>query len=59
MIVWLIETRHNDYTDIVITASHKRVDEEIDTAEERAVDVIATPYVVEDLDEKSLDIKLN
>lgn len=59
MIVWLIETRHKDYSEFVVTASHERVDEEIDTAEERAVDVIATPYVVEDLDEKSLDIKLN
>lgn len=49
MTVWLIETRHKDYyTRFNVTASHERVERELSTAEEREVDVIVTPYEVED-----------
>lgn len=48
----MIETRHQDYTEFVITASHERTERELATAEERDVDVIVTPYIVEDLEEK-------
>lgn len=52
MIVYMIETRHKDYTEFVITASHERTERELATAEERDVGVIVTPYKVEDLKEK-------
>ena len=56
MFVWLIEARHKDYSEFVITASHERVERELATAEERNVDVIATSYKVEDLEEKGLTL---
>lgn len=49
MTVWLIETRYKDYTLFNVTASHDRAERELSTAEERGVDVIVTPYEVEDL----------
>ena len=55
MFVWLIETKHKDYSEFVITASHERVERELATAEERKVDVIATSYKVEDLEENKLE----
>lgn len=51
MIVYQIETRDKDYKSIIITASYERTRKELDTAEERNVAVIVTPYTVEDLDE--------
>lgn len=51
MTVWLVETRHKEYTTSYITASHDRAEKDLSTAEEREVDVIVTPYKVEDLDE--------
>lgn len=55
MDVWVIETRHKDYNEFHITASYERAMKELSTAEDRDVGVIVTPYVVEDLDEKSLN----
>lgn len=52
MTVYLIETRYKDYNESVITASHTRALTEFNTAEEREVDVIVTPYEVEDLEEE-------
>lgn len=49
MTVFMIETRHKDFNEIVITASYERAQNELNTAEERGVDVIITPYEVEDL----------
>lgn len=49
MTVWLVETRHKNYTAFYVTASHDRADRDLSTAEEREVDVIVTPYEVEDL----------
>ena len=49
MTVWLVETRHKDYTTSYVTASHDRAERDLSTAEERNVDVIVTPYEVEDL----------
>lgn len=54
MFVWLIEIRHKGYSEFVVTASHERVERELTTAEERNVDVIATSYKVEDLEENGL-----
>ena len=51
MTVFMIETRYEDCNEIVITASYERTRKALDTAEERNVDVIVTPYTVEDLDE--------
>ena len=51
MVVYQIETRYKDYKSITITASYERTRKELGTAEERNVDVIVTPYTVEDLDE--------
>ena len=51
MTVWLVETRHKEYTTSYITSSHDRAERDLSTAEERGVDVIVTPYKVEDLDE--------
>ena len=51
MIVYQIETRDKDYKSIIITASYERTRKALDTAEERNVDVIVTPYTVEDFDE--------
>ena len=56
MFVWLIETRHKDYSEFVVTASRERVERELATAEQRNVDVIATSYKVEDLEEKGLTL---
>ena len=50
MTVYLIETRHKGYTVFNVTASHERVERDLSTAEEREVDVIITPYEVEDFD---------
>lgn len=51
MTVFMIETRYEDCNEIVITASYARAQNELNTAESRGVDVIITPYEVEDLDE--------
>lgn len=51
MIVWLVETRHKDYSTSYVTVSHDRAERDLSTAEERNVDVIVTPYKVEDLKE--------
>lgn len=51
MVVYQIETRDKNYKSIIITASYERTRKALDTAEERNVDVIVTPYTVEDLDE--------
>ena len=51
MTIWLVETRYKEYTTSYITASHDRAERDLSTAEEREVDVIVTPYKVEDLDE--------
>lgn len=56
MIVWMIETMHKDYKEIVITASQERADKELDTAEERDVTVVVTPYKVEDLPELGIGV---
>lgn len=48
MTVYLIETRHKDYTEFHVTASYDRAQHELNTAEVRNVDVIVTPYKVED-----------
>ena len=48
MIVWLVETRHKNYTTSYVTASHDRAERDLITAEERDVGVIVTPYEVED-----------
>ena len=53
MTVWLVETRNKEYKTFYITASHNRAERDLSTAEERDVDVIVTPYEVEDLDENS------
>lgn len=50
MIVYQIETRDKDYKSIIITASYERTRKALDTAEERNVDVIVTPYTLEDFD---------
>ena len=50
MTVWLVETRHKDYTTFYITANHERAERELSSAEERNVGVIVTPYEVEDFD---------
>lgn len=49
MTVWLVETRHKGYSAFYVTASHDRAERDLSTAEERNVDVIVTPYEVEDL----------
>lgn len=49
MTVWLVEIRHKDYSAFYVTASHDRAEKDLSTAEERNVDVIVTPYEVEDL----------
>lgn len=49
MTVYQIETRDKDCNKIVITASYARAQNELNTAESRGVDVIITPYEVEDL----------
>ena len=49
MTVFMIETRYKDSTEIVITASYERTQNALNTAEARGVDVIITPYEVEDL----------
>ena len=54
MIVYQIETRDKDYKSIIITASYERTRKELDTAEERNVDVIVTPYTLEDFDEEEV-----
>ena len=51
MTVYQIETRYKDYKSIIITASYERTREALDTAEERNVDVIVTPYTLEDFDD--------
>ena len=52
MIVYQIETRYKDYKSIIITASYERTRKALDTAEERNVDVIVTPYTLEDFDDE-------
>lgn len=49
MLVYMIETRHKHFTEKVISASSERAQAELNTAEARGVDVIVTPYNVEDL----------
>ena len=51
MTVYMIETRDKDYKSIIITASYERTIKALDTAEERNVDVIVTPYTLEDFDD--------
>ena len=51
MTVFMIETRYEDCNEIVITASYARAQSELNTAESWGVDVIITPYEVEDLQE--------
>ena len=51
MVVYQIETRYKDCKSIIITASYERTRKELDTAEERNVDVIVTPYILEDFDD--------
>lgn len=51
MTVYQIETRDKDYKAIIITASYERARKALDTAEERNVDVIVTPYTLEDFEE--------
>lgn len=57
MIVYQIETRTKDYKAIIITASYERTRKELDTAEERNVDVIVTPYTLEDFDEENHEFR--
>ena len=52
MTVYQIETRDKDYKSITITASYERTRKALDTAEERNVDVIVTPYTLEDFDDE-------
>lgn len=52
MTVWLVETRNKYWNLFYVTASHDRAEKDLSTAEERNVDVIVTPYEVEDLEEK-------
>ena len=52
MTVYQIETRDKDCKSIIITASYERTRKALDTAEERNVDVIVTPYTLEDFDEE-------
>ena len=54
MTVYQIETRDKDYKSIIITASYERTRKALDTAEERNVDVIVTPYTLEDFDDQEL-----
>ena len=54
MTVYQIETRDKDYKSIIITASYERTRKALDTAEERNVDVIVTPYTLEDFDGQEL-----
>lgn len=49
MKVWLIETRYKDFKEYNITTSYDRAERELSTAEERNVEVIVTPFEVEDL----------
>lgn len=56
MIVWMIETIYKDHKEIVITASRERGNKELDTAEERDVTVVVTPYKVEDLPEIGIGV---
>ena len=51
MTVYQIETRDKNYKSIIITASYERTRKALDTAEERNVDVIVTPYMLEDFEE--------
>ena len=51
MTVYQIETRYKDYKSIIITASYERTRKALDTAEERNVGVIVTPYTLEDFEE--------
>ena len=51
MTVYQIETRDKDCKSITITASYERTRKALDTAEERNVDVIVTPYTLEDFEE--------
>ena len=54
MTVYQIETRDKDYKSIIITASYERTRKALDTAEERNVDVIVTPYTLEDFGEEEV-----
>lgn len=56
MIVWLVETRHKNYTAFYVTASHDRAERDLATAEKRNVDVIVTSYKVEDLKEEIMKL---
>ena len=49
-------TRDKDYKSIIITASYERTRKALDTAEERNVGVIVTPYTLEDFDEEGKEI---
>ena len=56
--IWLYIklTRDKDYKSIIITASYERTRKALDTAEERNVGVIVTPYTLEDFDEEGKEI---
>lgn len=54
MIIWLVETRSKDWSTFYVTASRDRAERDLSTAEEKNVDVIVTPYEVEDLAESIL-----
>ena len=49
-IVYLVEIRYKDHNNFYVTASKERADKELATAEARGIDVIVTPYKVEDLE---------
>jgi hypothetical protein len=54
MTVWLVETRTKYYKSFYVTASDERAEIALSTAEERNVEVIVTPYEVEDFNEDSM-----
>jgi hypothetical protein len=54
MTVWLVETRTKYYKSFYVTASHERAERALSMAEERNVEVIVTPYEVEDFNEDSM-----
>lgn len=54
MTVWLVETRTKYFKAHYVTASHERAERALSTAEKRNVEVIVTPYEVEDFNEDSM-----
>lgn len=51
MTVYLIETIYKDYKEIIITASYERAIKALDSSDEINVDVLVTPYKLEDFEE--------